>query len=120
MRFTLEHIKNLKVGDTVFLKHNSYYSFSSSETVTVKKIGKKYIELDDTPHKIVIATGELTKDYRGYAPDMYTSEHDYNVMVAKHKFTLAVRKYCADLDFAEAKAVKELLNLDIKLDEEND
>lgn len=116
MRLTLEHIKNLKVGDTVYLRHNRYYTFSANTTVAVKKIGRKYIQLDGTSHKIIIETGELTKDYSGYAPDMYTSEHDYNVLVAKNKFTLAVKKYCSGLTYEEAKAVKELLNLDIKLE----
>lgn len=120
MTLTIEQIKQLKVGDTVYLKHNKIYDKSVGKTVTVSKIGRKYIELDGTSHKIVIETGEITKDYRGYAPTLYQSEEYYEDTFHKYQFILKVRKYCEKLQYAEAKVINEILGLGFELEKPND
>lgn len=120
MTLSIEQIKQLKIGDTIYLKHDKSYDKSVSKTVTVSKIGRKYIELDGTSHRIELATGNLTKDYRGYTPTLYQSEEHYKDVCHKYQFTLKVRKYCEKLQYAEAKAINEILGLGFKLGNLND
>lgn len=112
---TIEQIESLKVGDTVYFKHGKNYQRSKGILCTVSKIGRKYIEFDDTSHKIVIKTGEVTKDYRGYSPMPYLSEEEYDEYESKLKFIENVLKACKDLSFEQAKLVNDTLKLDVKL-----
>lgn len=117
MTLTIEQIKQLKIGDTIYLEHDSRYGKSTGNTVTVSKIGRKYIGLDGTSHRIVVATGELTKDYRGYAPRMFISEQVYREYRAKIKFLNQIAFYCSSqLTFQQAKLINETLGLNFKLE----
>lgn len=117
MKLTLEQIKQLKVGDTIYLNYYSPHDETVGKTITVSKIGRKYIELDGVSHRIVLATGELTKDYYGYAPVMYPSEQVYKEYLAKIKFTRQIAFYCSSkLTYQQAELINDTLGLDFKLD----
>lgn len=108
---TLDEINALQVGDTVYLKHDKEYGRSTGETVNVTKIGRTYIELD-TRFKIVKATGELTKDYRGYSPELYKSEQAYNELQLKQDFIQKVKDHIAkNLTYNQAKEISKILGL---------
>lgn len=117
MKLTLEQIKQLKVGDTIYLKYDNRYDKFIGKNVTVSKIGRKYIELSGTSHRIVLATGELTKDYYGNAPAMYPSEQACKEHQAKIKFTRQIAFYCSNnLTYQKAELINETLGLGFKLD----
>lgn len=117
MRLTLEQVTQLKVGDIIYLKHLKGYSNSIGETVPVTKIGRKYISLEGTSHRIELATGELTRDYRGYAPTMYPSEQVYKEYRAKVKFLNKVAFYCSNqLTYQQAKLINDTLGLNFTLE----
>lgn len=121
MTLTIEQIKQLKIGDTIYLKHDKFYDKSVGKTVTVSKIGRKYIELDGTSHRIELITGELTKDYRGYAPTIYPSEQVYKEYEAKVRFINQVAFYCSkQLTYQQAKLINDTLGLDFKLENSNE
>lgn len=113
-QLTKDDIANLKVGDSVYLKHGAYTSHSKGETVLVEKIARKYIYLE-RGYKINLEIGCVVADYRGISPALYPSEQVYDTLVQANQFIKAVEQACAKMTFERALLINQALGLGIEV-----
>lgn len=109
MSLTQEQIKNLKVGDTVYIVPNKLSNHKSPYESTVEKIAKKYIYLD-CGRKVEISTGCLVYLGFGANDSVYISEQVYQQKIAENKTIKEVTELIKKgITYQQALLIKKIL-----------
>ncbi len=100
---SIDELKQLEVGDTVFIFTNSKRGFGWNHTV--EKIGRKYIYLDQQ-EIIDLTTGKTKKDYRGISLNVWKDEAAYQEDLRKHRYIRKIKSAVEETKLSYDQALK--------------